>query len=50
MINFMCMTCGIIEELFTRAVGKFQGDFGATDHPSERKALLVLFKIKKEIV
>lgn len=51
MINFMYMICNVIEELFTRKVGKFQGDFELIKSlPSERKALLLHFKIEEKLI
>lgn len=53
MINFMYMVGDVIAETFTRAVGRWQGDVhqeAMNGKLSERKALLVLFKIKKKSV
>ena len=50
MINFMYMINDVIAESFTRRVGRWQGEIGSDGKPSERKALLTCFKIKKESV
>jgi hypothetical protein len=51
MINFMHMVENIIAELFTNRVGRWQGEFAPDVRgPTERKALLVLFKIGKKSV
>jgi len=47
MINFMYMLRDVICQSFTRAVGRWQGDIGSDGKPSERKALLVLFRIER---
>jgi len=39
-----------IAQLFTRAVGRWQGEIGSDGKPTERKALLVLFKIEKKSI
>ena len=50
MINFMYMIRDVIAQSFTRAVGRWQGEVGDDSKPSERKALLVLFKVKKRTI
>jgi len=50
MINFMYMIENTIAQLFTRAVGKWQGQLGTDGKPTERKALLVQFRMKRESV
>lgn len=47
MINFMYMVRDVIAESFNQVVGRWQGEVGLDGKPSERKALLVLFKVKK---
>lgn len=48
MINFMCMVEDTVADLFRNRVGKFQGKIGFDGQPSERKALLIDFKLDRE--
>lgn len=48
MINFMYMIENTIADLFRNRVGKFQGKIGFGEQPSERKALLVNFKLDRD--
>ncbi len=48
MINFMYMVENIIADLFLKRVGKFQGKIGSDGKPSERKALLINFKLERD--
>lgn len=50
MLNFMYMVGNVITELFTQKVGKWQGEFGTDGKPTDRKALLIHFTIKKDRV
>lgn len=44
------MVGDVIAQSFTRAVGRWQGAVGDDGKPSERKALLVLFRLEKGVV
>ena len=48
MINFIYMVETIIADLFRKRVGKFQGKIGADGKPSEKKALLINFKLERD--
>lgn len=53
MINFMHMVGDVIAQSFTQAVGRWQGDVrqeAMNGWLSERKALLVLFRLEKRIL
>jgi len=39
-----------IAQLFTQAVGKWQGEIGSDGEPTKRKALLISFRIKEKSV
>lgn len=48
MINFMYMIRDVICSQFEKQIGRWQGQFGTDGKPTERKALIVYFRISKK--